>query len=157
MRGWQIRKLGIGSNIFYDTVVNGQLSDKYADLKLEANIEYRFNLFQFYGFWMRGAIFTDIGNIWYRNDLNGTLPRAEFNLSRFYKDLAVDAGLGARVDFGYFLLRFDLGFPLKDPRYGPYNTGNPNAERFYTPHKYSWFVEDVWYKPVFQFGIGYPF
>jgi outer membrane protein assembly factor BamA len=157
MRGWQIRKLGIGSNIFFDTLQNGELNDKYADIQLEANFEYRFNLFQFFGFWMRGAVFTDIGNIWYRNDVNGQLPRADLNFSRFYKDLAVASGFGARVDFGYFLLRFDLGFPLKDPRYGTYNTGDPKAEEFYTPNKYSWFVKDVWNKPTFQFAIGYPF
>jgi outer membrane protein assembly factor BamA len=157
MRGWQIRKLGVGSNISLDTVLDGKLSDKYADIQLEANIEYRFNLFQFYGFWMRGAMFTDIGNIWFRNDLDGQLPMADLKLNRFYKDLAVSSGFGLRVDFSYFLLRFDLGFPLKDPRYGPYNTGNPKAEQFYSPNKYSWFVKDVWYKPVFQFAIGYPF
>ena len=156
MRGWQIRKLGIGSNIFYDTVVNGELSDKYADIRMEANFEYRFNLFRFFGFWMRGAVFTDIGNIWYRNDLDGTLPRADLCFGRFYKDLAVASGFGARVDFSYFLLRFDLGFPLKDPRYGPYNT-DPSVSQFYTPNKYSWFVKDVWNKPSFQFAIGYPF
>jgi outer membrane protein assembly factor BamA len=157
MRGWQIRKLGIGSNIFFDTLVNGQLNDKYADIQLEANLEYRFNLFQFFGFWMRGAIFTDIGNIWYRNDVNGALPRADLNFSRFYKDLAVASGFGARIDFSYFLIRFDLGFPIKDPRYGPYNTGDPKADQFYTPNKYSWFVDGVWNKPSFQFAIGYPF
>jgi outer membrane protein assembly factor BamA len=106
---------------------------------------------------MRGAMFTDIGNIWFRNDLDGQLPMADLKLNRFYKDLAVSSGFGLRVDFSYFLLRFDLGFPLKDPRYGPYNTGNPKAEQFYSPNKYSWFVKDVWYKPVFQFAIGYPF
>jgi outer membrane protein assembly factor BamA len=157
MRGWQIRKLGIGSNIFFDTLQNGELNDKYADIQLEANVEYRFNLFQFFGFWMRGAVFTDIGNIWYRNDVNGQLPRADLNFSRFYKDLAVASGFGARVDFSYFLLRFDLGFPIKDPRYGTYNTGDPKAEEYYTPNKYSWFVKDVWNKPTFQFAIGYPF
>jgi len=31
MRGWPIRKLGIGSNVFYDTVANGTFNDKYAD------------------------------------------------------------------------------------------------------------------------------
>jgi outer membrane protein assembly factor BamA len=64
MRGWPLRKLGIGSNIFYDTVAAGTFNDKYADMQLEANLEYRFNLFQFYGFWMRGAVFTDVGNVW---------------------------------------------------------------------------------------------
>ena len=157
MRGWPIRKLGIGSNIFYDTVANGTFNDKYADMQLEGNLEYRFNLFQFYGFWMRGAVFTDIGNIWFRNDLDGSLKNAGFRFDRLGKDLAVASGFGARVDFNYFLLRFDLGFPVKDPRYSPTNIGNSNIERFYSPREGGWFVDNHWNKPVFQFAIGYPF
>jgi outer membrane protein assembly factor BamA len=157
MRGWPLRKLGIGSNIFYDTVAAGTFNDKYADMQLEGNIEYRFNLFQFYGFWMRGAVFTDIGNIWFRNDLDGTLKNAGFKFNRLGRDLAIASGFGARVDFNYFLLRFDLGFPIKDPRYGPTNIGNSNIERFYTPNTGGWFVNNHWSKPVFQFAIGYPF
>jgi outer membrane protein assembly factor BamA len=94
MRGWAIRKLGIGSNVFYDTVAAGTFNDKYADVQLEANIEYRFNLFQFYGFWMRGAAFTDIGNIWFRNDLDNTLKNAGFRLNRLGKDIAVARSKG---------------------------------------------------------------
>ena len=157
MRGWAIRKLGIGSNVFYDTVAAGTFNDKYADMQLEGNIEYRFNLFQFYGFWMRGAAFTDIGNIWFRNDLNNTLKNAGFRLDRLGKEIAVASGFGARVDFSYFLLRFDLGFPIKDPRYGPDNKGNANIERFYSTSSGGWFVNNVWNKPTFQFAIGYPF
>jgi outer membrane protein insertion porin family len=157
MRGWPLRKLGIGSNIFYDTVANGRFSDKYADIQLEGNMEYRFNLFPFYGFWMRGALFTDIGNIWFRNALNSTLPGAGFSLKDFSKQLAVASGMGARIDFNYFLLRFDLGFPIKDPRYGPENKGNPTAERFYSSSVGGWFVNKVWNRPAFQFAIGYPF
>ncbi|MGL6269317.1 MAG: BamA/TamA family outer membrane protein, partial [Chitinophagaceae bacterium] len=150
------RQLGIGSNIFFDTIANGQLSDKYADIRLETNFEYRFNLFRFFGFWMRGAVFTDIGNIWFRNDLDGTFPLADLTLNRFYKDLAVASGVGARVDFSYFVLRFDLGFPLKDPRFGPQNN-DPSVLQFYSPQKNGWFVKDVWNRPTFQFAIGYPF
>jgi outer membrane protein assembly factor BamA len=157
MRGWPLRKLGIGSNIFYDTVAAGTFNDKYADMQLEGNLEYRFNLFQFYGFWMRGAVFTDVGNIWFRNDLDGTLKNAGFKFNRLGKDLAIASGFGARVDFNYFLLRFDLGFPIKDPRYGPSNVGNSNIERFYSPRSGGWFVDNHWSKPVFQFAIGYPF
>jgi outer membrane protein insertion porin family len=157
MRGWQIRKLGVGSNISFDTTLDGRLNDKYADVQLEANLEYRFRMFQFFGFWMRGAVFTDIGNIWFRNDLSGQLPRAGFNASRILKDIAIASGFGMRADFSYFLLRFDLGFPLKDPRYGPHNTGNAKAEAFYSPRNDGWFVPGVWRKPVFQFAIGYPF
>ena len=157
MRGWSIRKLGIGSNIFYDTVAAGTFNDKYADVKLEGNIEYRFDLFQFYGFWMRGALFTDVGNIWFKNDLDGTLKNAGLKLKNLGRDMAVASGLGARVDFNYFLLRFDLGFPVKDPRYGPLNTGNANILRYYSTSNGGWFVENVWNKPTFQFALGYPF
>jgi outer membrane protein assembly factor BamA len=157
MRGWSIRKLGIGSNIFYDTVAAGTFNDKYADVKLEGNIEYRFDLFQFYGFWMRGALFTDVGNIWFKNDLDGTLKNAGLKLKNLGRDLAVASGFGARVDFNYFLLRFDLGFPVKDPRYGPLNTGNPNILRYYSTRDGGWFVNNVWNKPTFQFALGYPF
>jgi outer membrane protein insertion porin family len=156
MRGWQLRKLGIGSNLFYDTVLNGKFSDKYADVKLEASSEYRFNMFQVFGFWLRGAAFVDAGNIWFRNTLGGSLPNADLTLGRFYKDLAVDAGMGVRIDIKYFLLRFDFGFPIKDPRYGPYNTA-PGTERFYSTSEYGWFVKNVWNRPTFQFAIGYPF
>ena len=157
MRGWSIRKLGIGSNIFYDTVAAGTFNDKYADVKLEGNVEYRFDLFQFYGFWMRGALFTDVGNIWFKNDLDGTLKNAGLKLKNLGRDMAVASGFGARVDFNYFLLRFDLGFPIKDPRYSPLNIGNANIKRYYSPSNGGWFVNKVWNKPTFQFALGYPF
>jgi outer membrane protein assembly factor BamA len=157
MRGWPIRKLGIGSNVFYDTVANGTFNDKYADIQIEANAEYRFNLFPFYGFMMRGAVFTDAGNIWFRNDLDGGLKNAGFKFNRLGRDLAIASGFGARIDFNYFLLRFDLGFPIKDPRYGPDNKGNANIERFYSKKYGGWFVDGVWQRPSFQFAIGYPF
>jgi outer membrane protein assembly factor BamA len=153
MRGWQIRKLGIGSNIYFDTLANGTFNDKYADMQLEANLEYRFNLFRLFGFWFRGAVFTDIGNIWFRNDLNGQLPGAEFKLSKLQQDIAVSSGAGMRMDFTYFILRFDWGLPLKDPRYGP----DKGSTKFNSDSRNGWFVDGVWNKPTFQFAIGYPF
>ncbi len=154
MRGWQIRKLGIGSNILLDTIADGNFNDKYADVRLETNVEYRFNMFRLFGFWFRGAVFTDVGNIWYRNDANGLFPGAEFALNKLYKDLAISSGAGVRMDFTYFILRFDWGLPLKDPRYGP---DKASSTGFYTTSKYGWFVDGVWNKPTFQFAIGYPF
>jgi outer membrane protein assembly factor BamA len=154
MRGWQIRKLGIGSNISLDTIQGGTFNDKYADVQLETNLEYRFNMFRLFGFWFRGAVFTDIGNIWFRNDVNGRLPGAELQLNKLYKDLAVASGAGIRMDFTYFVLRFDWGLPIKDPRYGP---DKASSTGFYSKSKYGWFVDGVWNKPTFQFAIGYPF
>ncbi|MDX2047155.1 MAG: BamA/TamA family outer membrane protein [Chitinophagaceae bacterium] len=153
LRAWQIRKLGIGSDIFLDTVVQGRFNDKFADIKLEGNVEYRFNLFPIAGVWLRGALFTDFGNIWNRNTLDGIIPNGEFKLGNLYKDLAVAAGYGLRIDFSYFLIRFDLGHPIKDPRYGPDKTGT----RFASDKQNGWFVKSVWNKPTFQFAIGYPF
>ncbi len=153
MRGWQIRKLGIGSNIFFDTLANGAFNDKYADIQLEANMEYRFNMFRLFGFWIRGATFTDIGNIWFRNNIDGQLPGSEFRFKNVFRDIAIASGAGVRIDFTFFLLRFDWGFPIKDPRYGPdkWNTA------FYSNRKNGWFIDGVWNKPSFQFAIGYPF
>lgn len=154
MRGWQIRKLGIGSNVYFDTLAGGSFNDKYADIQLEANMEYRFDMFRLFGFWFRGALFTDVGNIWFRNDINGNLPGAEFSFSKLYRDLAIASGAGIRMDFTYFLLRFDWGFPLKDPRYGP---EKDRSSPFYSERKNGWFVDNKWNKPTFQFAIGYPF
>ena len=152
MRGWPLRKLGIGSNIFYDTVAAGKFNDRYADIVLEGNIEYRFDILPIYGFWIRGALFSDIGNIW--NATTNTLVNLKLNysdlsLNRFYADLAVGAGAGVRVDFNFFLLRFDFGFPLKDPLYA--------SDPAKMPENDGWFVQDKWNKPSFQFGLGYPF
>jgi len=159
MRGWQIRKLGIGSSIFFDTLgyykgSPGAFNDKYADIQMEANIEYRFNLFRLFGFWMRGALFTDVGNIWGRKNLINTQPDAVLMLDKLYKDIAVASGFGVRMDFSYFILRFDLGYPIKDPRYDP---SKAPYTGFYSTSKYGWFVPGHWNDPTLQFAIGYPF
>jgi outer membrane protein assembly factor BamA len=159
MRGWQIRKLGVGSGIFFDTLgfskgTPGAFNDKYADMQLETNAEYRFNLFRLFGFWLRGALFTDMGNIWYRKNLTNTQPDAVFKFDKLYKDLAIASGFGVRVDFTYFILRFDLGYPIKDPRYGP---DKDPITGFYSPQKNGWFIDNHWNKPTLQFAIGYPF
>ena len=154
MRGWQIRKLGIGSSIYLDTLQGGSFNDKYADIQLETNLEQRFNLFRFFGFWMRGAVFADMGNIWYRHNANGLMPGAKFRLGSLYEDLAIAAGAGLRLDFSYFVLRFDWGLPIKDPRYGP---GKDVSTGFYSTKQHGWFVDGVWNRPTFQFAIGYPF
>jgi outer membrane protein insertion porin family len=159
MRGWQIRKLGIGSSIYFDTLglykgTPGEFNDKYADIQLETNFEYRFNLFRVFGFWLRGALFTDIGNIWYRQNQQKNVPNASFDFNNIYKDIAVSSGYGVRIDFSYFLLRFDMGYPIKDPRYGPDKAAYTG---FYSDKQYGWFVTNVWDRPTLQFAIGYPF
>jgi outer membrane protein assembly factor BamA len=62
IRAWQVRSLGPGSfdeSALIDSV-GRRFPNSTADIKLEANIEYRFNLFWL----MEGALFLDAGNIW---------------------------------------------------------------------------------------------
>lgn len=46
MRAWGLRQLGLGSSQFYDTSSRSQSFDRFGDLQLETNLEYRFPLFQ---------------------------------------------------------------------------------------------------------------
>ena len=105
IRAWQVRTLGPGS---YNDTTN--FMTQTADMKLEANAEYRFKLF-----WMlEGAIFLDAGNIYtYRYD--AAREGSQFKLSTFYKDIAVGTGVGFRFDFKFVIGRVDLGMKLRDP------------------------------------------
>jgi outer membrane protein assembly factor BamA len=81
-----------------------------ADIKLEANAEYRFKLF-----WLlEGALFLDAGNI-YTYKYDAARPGSQFKLSTFYKDIAVGTGVGFRFDFKFVIGRVDLGMKLRDP------------------------------------------
>ena len=114
MRAWGLRQLGLGSSQFYDTSRKSQSFDRFGDLQLETNLEYRFPLFQWGSYKIGSAVFTDIGNIW---DIRatGSDPSAVFKLDRLYKDIAVALGTGIRMDFNYFIIRVDLALKMKDP------------------------------------------
>jgi hypothetical protein len=144
MRGWQVRQVGLGSSYYYDTTT----ADKFGDIKIEGNIEYRFNLGTIYGIKIGSAIYTDAGNIWNRNipktDTTASLAGSDFALNRFYKEFAVDIGTGLRFDFSnYFIVRFDWAYIVRDPR----NPDYPNR----------WFYDMQLKSGQFQLGIGYPF
>jgi hypothetical protein len=122
MRGWGFRSLGPGATHlapYSSTVFN----DRFGDVQFEGNIEYRYNIAQIIpnSLYLKGAIFTDIGNIWdfkKQPAAAGTTPAydsATLDISHFYQELAVDAGIGFRLDFNYFVLRFDFGFRFKKP------------------------------------------
>ncbi|HXB42536.1 MAG TPA: BamA/TamA family outer membrane protein [Puia sp.] len=139
MRGWQVRQLGLGSSHFYDT----SSIDKFGDIKIESNIEYRFPLGTLYGIKLKSALYVDAGNIWNRNISNDTLMGSDFAFNRFYKEFAVDAGTGLRLDFDYFVIRFDWAYIIRDPR------------RLDFPDR--WFYDMQLKNGQFQLGIGYPF
>lgn len=107
IRAWQVRSLGPGSYANPDEV---KFINQTADIKLEANLEYRFKLF-----WLlEGALFLDAGNIWtYKKD--ESRPGAQFVLKNVYKDLALGTGTGLRFDFKFVIGRLDMGMKLRDP------------------------------------------
>jgi outer membrane protein assembly factor BamA len=120
MRAWNFRQLGLGSSITSDTLKSGY-TDRFGNFALEGNIEYRFNVFSFSSVKIGTALFADMGNIWSLK-YDPQTPNAEFNISRLGRDLAIAVGTGLRFDFNYFLIRFDLGYKLKDPA-RQYNNG----------------------------------
>lgn len=152
LRGWRVRQLGPGS--YRDTSRRSAADafiDRTGDIKLEANAELRFDVIPLFGDALRlnGALFVDAGNIWLAQP-SANYPGGEFNLSRLGSDLAISTGLGARVDIsGLFVLRIDLGFPLKNPGVEA-NTGWIDAFR---PFKGDWQRQNL----VTHIAIGYPF
>ena len=56
----------------------------------------------------------DAGNIWLARK-NEDMPGAEFSFKRFYKEFAVDVGVGLRLDFNFFVIRVDYALPIYDP------------------------------------------
>jgi len=144
IRAWAPRRLGPGSYI--ETDENGEFVydfEKPGEIILETSIEIRRNLVNF----LDGALFIDAGNVWRLNqisDQNG----ADFELNRFYKEIAIGTGAGLRIDFSFLILRLDIGFKL-------YNPAEPLGERW-TLNKWN-LTGGNNYSPTFNIGIGYPF
>jgi outer membrane protein assembly factor BamA len=129
-RAWQAYELGPGST--------GGLNDfNVANMKLAFNAEYRFPIAGAF----KGAVFTDIGNIWNVADSEED-PRAVFDEISDLEFIAVGTGFGVRYDFGFFVLRFDIGF----------KTYNPALEA-----GRRWFNEVNFSNSVLNVGINYPF
>ncbi len=155
IRAWQARTLGPGS--YRDPERN---FDKIGDILIEANVEYRFNLIDV----LEGALFVDAGNIW-TIQADDARPGADFETDRFLSEIAVGAGVGARLNFDFFLIRLDLALQLKDPALD-------RGERwlFQPKDKYNEYIRDLnedrgpgeqlspyaWRWNI-NIGIGYPF
>jgi len=134
VRAFRIRSLGPGTFPNENEDNNGSFFDQTGNIRLEANVEYRFPIFGF----VKGAFFADAGNIWLSEE-NPALPGGKFT-SSFISELGMGAGFGIRVDVQGFVIRFDLAAPFHDP-------GLPEGQRF------DFRVNE----PVLNFAIGYPF
>jgi outer membrane protein assembly factor BamA len=113
MRGWGLRQLGLGSSQLSDT--SPGFSDRFGDLQLEGNIEYRFPIATIGGTKFNSAVFLDVGNLWNLKD-DPANPQARFRFRNFYRDMAVALGMGlVRLNIANFILRVDFALKLKDP------------------------------------------
>ena len=137
LRGWQARTVGPGLSQMDDSFV---IPNQTGDMKLEANLEYRFDMF-----WkVAGALFVDAGNVWtLRSSGEGNSYESMFRWDTFGESIAANWGLGLRLDFGFLLLRLDTGVKIHDPA-----------------RMQKWATPDMWFKRdgyAIHFGVGYPF
>ncbi len=108
LRAWRPRTIGPGG---YRDSSNAITIEKTGEVLLQASAEYRFDIIDKL---IDGAVFVDAGNIWnYSKDEN--FPDGEFRFNRFYKELALNSGVGIRFDFSYVVFRVDWGISLHDP------------------------------------------
>ncbi|HEY0058066.1 MAG TPA: BamA/TamA family outer membrane protein, partial [Flavisolibacter sp.] len=142
MRAWQLRRLGPGSSVrSYDP---REAPDRFGDMQLELNAEYRFFIAELGVLKVNSAFFTDIGNIWTLRK-NPDFVGGEFRFDKLWKDLAIGAGTGLRLDFGLFLVRVDAAYKIKDP--SPADIRDQNK---FLPYRR---LADA----QIQLGVNYPF
>ncbi len=159
LRGFRSRSVGPGTygggqRSTPDTT--GFLPDITGDIKFEFNTEYRTKLVSI----LNGAVFLDAGNVWLYNDNPAKpaagsrppdkgQPGAKFTKD-FLKQLAIDAGVGLRIDLTILLLRLDVAIPLRKPYL-------PEGQR--TVINQIDFGNSAWRKQniIYNLGIGLPF
>ena len=138
VRGWSVRSLGPGTYVGRDGRID--FINQTGDMKLDMNIEYRAKLFWKFG----GALFVDAGNIWTLRDYPEQ-PGGQFIFTEFWKQLAASYGFGLRLNFDYFIVRFDMGMKAVNPAY------ETRKEHF--PLLYPKLSRDF----AFHFAVGLPF
>ena len=137
LRGFMVRSVGPGT---YRSPFEGvdAYYDQTGTFKFETNWEYRFPIIGYF----KGAAFVDAGNVW-------LLKKDEYEwreggtIHNFFKELALDAGVGLRFDMDMLVVRADLGVGL----HAPYSTGKSGY--FNMPS----FKDAL----AFHIAIGYPF
>ena len=138
VRGWNVRELGPGK--FRGTDGRIDFINQTGDIKLDFNMELRTYLF-----WkFNGAFFVDAGNIWTIRDYKEQ-PGGQFRFDEFYKQIAVAYGLGLRLNFDYFVMRFDFGMKAINPAYT-------------TEHEHYPFIRPKFGRDLsVHFAVGMPF
>ncbi|MFL5742907.1 MAG: BamA/TamA family outer membrane protein [Flavisolibacter sp.] len=144
LRGFRSRSVGPGTYYFLDTTGHGLIPDQTGDIKLEMQTEFRPHI----SGPLYGALFLDAGNIWLKNDSTYTgKPGGQFTKD-FLKQLAVDVGVGIRMDLTVFVVRLDVAFPIRKPWVVP-----PVVLNDINFKDQAWRRENI----IYNLAIGYPF
>ena len=138
VRGWSVRSLGPGTFVGHGGSID--FINQTGDMKLDVNLEYRAHLFWRFA----GALFIDAGNIWTLRKYDDQ-PGGEFRFGHFWKQLAASYGLGIRLNFDYFIVRFDMAMKAVNPAY--------EDHRRNWPLLYPRLSRDF----AFHFAVGMPF
>ncbi len=147
LRGWEQSEIGPGG--WLQPLVQDQLFYQKGDIRIELNLEYRFDIFKvpFFAGKIEGALFTDAGNIWL---LQQDILRDDAEISGdFYKQIAVAGGWGLRFDFDFFLIRFDFGYKIRNNYVNKYGNQWRSLSQIRS--------QGTWGFGNLQVGVGYAF
>lgn len=139
IRAFRSRMLGPGT---YRPKGNVSFTDQTGDVRLEFNTEYRPHI----SGPIYGAVFLDAGNIWLKNE-DPDRPGSGFSKD-WLKQLAVGTGVGVRVDIQLFVIRFDVGIPVRKPW-----EQNPRWFSDLQFRNAQWRKDNL----IYNLAIGYPF
>jgi outer membrane protein assembly factor BamA len=142
LRAWRPRRLGPGS--YSPRLSNGDYDIRFeqpGELLLELSFEWRRDLMKY----IETAIFFDAGNVWMISQDNAR-PNSEFEFNRFWKEIALNTGIGLRLDFSFLIVRADVGIRLYDPTLQLFERWVGNK-----------FFQSPFQNSAVNIAIGYPF
>lgn len=131
IRAWRAYDLGPGKR-------QRGLEYNIGSLKFVTSMEFRFDL----AGGLKGALFTDFGNIWDINNSQFIDDDAMFNNFSSLADIAVGSGFGMRYDFKFLIARLDWAFKVREP---------------YLTSSNKWLQNFDVSNSVLNIGINYPF
>lgn len=148
LRAFPLRTIGPGSFNPNVNDINGDLlpKDQLGNLVIEGNYEYRFNIVKF----IKGAVFADIGNVWNTSEVYHNNDKTVFKFDEFFKQFYIGSGFGLRFDFDYFVIRADMGIPIRVPYY---NEADNWVIKDAKPFNSTWINQNL----IFNIAVGYPF
>jgi len=123
--------------------------------------EYRFDIVKIFGYTIESAFYFDAGNVWttgfdpdrlgsqlsWKPRINPLDPNETIGRN-FLRQIAIGTGTGIRLDFSYFILRFDAAIQLRNP-FPDENTGRFWIDRDYLKLEFGDFN--------YNLAVGYPF